>query len=154
MRSFSNPTGTDGRSLNEAFRKKIDVKAPRFDVANARIESGKGYLTVTEGILRGAEIGASFRGSIYDDNDQMDLTGTFMPGYGINRLFGELPIIGALLGNGRDQGLIGITFRMQGPTKSPRVDINPLSAIAPGVFRSIFEFQVSRCNERPKPIQT
>lgn len=137
----SSPTGSDGRSLNDAFRKNFNVKAPRFDVANARIESGKGFLNVDEGILRGTEIGASFRGSIYDPNDQMDLTGTFMPGYGINRLFGELPIIGALLGNGRDQGLIGITFRMQGPTKSPRVDINPLSAIAPGVFRSIFEFR-------------
>jgi len=137
----SSPTGSEGRSLNDASRKKIDVKAPRFDVANARIESGKGYLTVTEGILRGAEIGASFRGTVYDPNDQIDLTGTFMPGYGINRLFGELPIIGTLLGNGRDRGLIGITFRMQGPTKSPRVDINPLSAIAPGVFRSIFEFR-------------
>lgn len=137
----SNPSPTDGRSLNDTVRKTINVNQPRFDVAHARIEAGNGFLNVDEGILRGAEIGASFRGSIYDPNDQIDISGTFMPGYGINRLFGELPIIGAILGNGKDQGLIGITFRLQGPTQSPQVQVNPLSVIAPGVFRSIFEFR-------------
>jgi hypothetical protein len=29
---------------------------------------------------------------------RIDMTGTFMPAYGVNRLFGELPLIGALLG--------------------------------------------------------
>ena len=33
-----------------------------------------------------------------------------MPAYGLNRLFAELPIIGILLGNGNDRGLIGITW--------------------------------------------
>jgi hypothetical protein len=69
------------------------------------------------------------------------MTGTFMPAYGVNRLFGELPLIGALLGNGRDRGLIGITFRMTGKTESPLLAVNPLSVIAPGVFRSIFEYR-------------
>ena len=44
-------------------------------------------------------------------------------------------------GNGRDRGLIGITFRLTGKTSSPLLEVNPLSVIAPGVFRSIFEFR-------------
>jgi hypothetical protein len=71
----------------------------------------------------------------------MEMTGTFMPAYGLNRLFGELPLIGAILGNGNDRGLLGITFKLQGPFEKPRLSINPLSLIAPGVFRQIFEFQ-------------
>jgi hypothetical protein len=71
----------------------------------------------------------------------MDMTGTFMPAYGLNRIFGELPLIGVLLGNGRDRGLLGITFKLNGPFNQPKLTINPLSIIAPGVFRSIFEFQ-------------
>jgi hypothetical protein len=71
----------------------------------------------------------------------MDMTGTFMPAYGLNRIFGELPIIGVLLGNGRDRGLIGVTFKLEGDADSPAVQINPLSVIAPGIFRSIFEFR-------------
>ena len=49
--------------------------------------------------------------------------------------------IGVLLGNGRDRGLIGVTFKLEGDAKSPQLQINPLSVIAPGIFRSIFEFQ-------------
>ena len=70
----------------------------------------------------------------------MDITGTFMPAYGVNRLFGEIPLFGQILGNGRDRGLIGITFRLAGDSKSPQLQVNPISVIAPGIFRSIFEF--------------
>ena len=137
----SSPADPDGRSLKDAVKRDLDVSEAAFEVANARIESGRGYLKVDEGIIRGPEIGASFKGTIYDANGNMNLSGTFMPAYGINRLFGELPIIGAILGNGRDRGLIGITFRLVGDKDSPQVVVNPLSLIAPGVFRNIFEFR-------------
>ena len=48
---------------------------------------------------------------------------------------------GSFLGNGRDRGLLGITFKLSGQTDQPKLTINPLSLIAPGVFRQIFEFQ-------------
>jgi hypothetical protein len=68
------------------------------------------------------------------------MTGTFMPIYGLNRIFGEIPLVGMILGNGRDRGLIGVTFKLDGDAKSPRLQVNPLSVIAPGIFRQIFEF--------------
>ena len=86
-------------------------------------------------------VGATFQGMLYDPKGNMDMTGTFMPAYGLNRIFGEIPIIGVLLGNGRDRGLIGVTFKLEGDADSPAVQINPLSVIAPGIFRSIFEFR-------------
>ncbi|WP_420409636.1 DUF3971 domain-containing protein [Hoeflea sp.] len=137
----STPSKQDGRSLKDAVRSEIDVSRARFEVANAKIVSGKGGLSIREGVLRGPQIGASFQGTVSDAQGRMDMTGTFMPAYGVNRLFSELPLIGAILGNGRDRGLIGITFRLTGETKSPLLQVNPLSAIAPGVFRSIFEYR-------------
>ena len=77
---------------------------------------------------------------LYDQSGNMDMTGTFMPIYGLNRIFGELPLVGALLGNGRDRGLIGVTYKLSGNARRPVLQINPLSVIAPGTFRSIFEF--------------
>ena len=70
----------------------------------------------------------------------MDMTGTFMPAYGLNRIFGELPLVGVILGNGRDRGLIGVTYKLSGDANAPKLHVNPLSVIAPGIFRSIFEF--------------
>ena len=100
-----------------------------------------GSIAVDGGVVRGIDVGATFQGTVRDRNGNMDMTGTFMPAYGLNRLFGELPLIGVLLGNGRDRGLLGITFKLIGPFAKPNLTINPLSIIAPGVFRSIFEFQ-------------
>ena len=53
----------------------------------------------------------------------------------------RLPLVGMILGNGRDRGLIGVTFKLTGDADEPKLTINPLSVIAPGIFRSIFEFR-------------
>ena len=134
------PPGGD-RSLNQAVKRDIDTSRVAFERCYSQIEKGPGYLSLSNGILRGPLVGASFQGMLYDTKGNMDMTGTFMPAYGLNRIFGEIPIIGALLGNGRDRGLIGVTFRLEGDADAPGIQINPLSVIAPGIFRSIFEFR-------------
>jgi hypothetical protein len=133
------PSG-DTRSLNETVRGDLDTSRVRFERGFALVEKGKGYLSIESGVLRGPEIGTTFQGSLYDAKGNMAITGTFMPAYGLNRLFGEIPLLGQILGNGRDRGLIGITYKVAGNAKSPQVQVNPISAIAPGIFRSIFEF--------------
>ncbi|MBW9062044.1 hypothetical protein JNB71_01825 [Rhizobium herbae] len=137
----STPTGADGRSLNQAVKRDIDVSSARFERGFANVMLDGGIIAVDGGVVRGNDVGATFQGTVRDKNGNMDMTGTFMPAYGLNRLFGELPLIGVLLGNGRDRGLLGITFKLTGPFVKPNLTINPLSIIAPGVFRSIFEFQ-------------
>ena len=136
----SRPSG-GGKSLNEAVRGKINSSSIGFDLAYAHIAKGDNYLVLDKGVLRGPTVGATFQGVLYDVSGNMSITGTFMPAYGLNRLFGDLPIIGQVLGNGRDRGLIGITFKIEGKAKHPQVMVNPISVIAPGIFRSIFEFQ-------------
>ncbi|SIQ07459.1 AsmA-like C-terminal region [Rhizobium sp. RU20A] len=137
----STPSGADGRSLNQAVKRDIDLSTARFERGYAELLYDQGALRVASGVVRGVDVGATFQGTVRDKRANMDMTGTFMPAYGLNRLFGELPLIGVLLGNGRDRGLLGITFKLEGPFDKPRLTINPLSIIAPGVFRSIFEFQ-------------
>ncbi|MBP2549619.1 hypothetical protein J2858_002542 [Neorhizobium galegae] len=137
----STPVGEDGRSLNAAVKRDIDVSSEKFQRAFARLVYRGGALSVENGVVRGEQIGATFQGMLRDAAGRMDMTGTFMPAYGLNRLFAELPIIGAILGNGRDRGLLGITFKVAGRFDQPKLTVNPLSIIAPGVFRQIFEFQ-------------
>ncbi|MBZ9798230.1 DUF3971 domain-containing protein [Mesorhizobium sp. ES1-4] len=134
------PAG-DSRSLNQAVKGKLDTSRVKFERGYAEIDKGGGYLKLANGVLRGPRIGTTFQGILYDQNNNMDMTGTFMPVYGLNRIFGELPIVGALLGNGRDRGLIGVTYRLRGNANKPVLDVNPLSVIAPGIFRSIFEYR-------------
>jgi len=136
----STPTGADGKSLSKTLKKDINVNSAGFQRAFGRLVLRNSVLVVENGVLRGDQVGATFQGTVRDRRGRMDLTGTFMPAYGLNSLFAELPIIGSLLGNGRDKGLIGITFRLSGKFTKPDLTINPLSVIAPGVFRQIFEY--------------
>ncbi len=137
----STPVGQEQRSLNAAVKRDIDTSAQRFQRGFARIFSRNGVVSIENGVVRGDQVGAVFQGTLRDVRGNMDMNGTFMPAYGLNRLFAELPIIGIILGNGTDRGLIGITFKLTGKLDSPNLTINPLSIIAPGVFRNIFEFQ-------------
>lgn len=129
------------RSLNEALKGRLDVSRVSFNLASITVEMDNGIMFINDGIVRGAQIGAAFNGMLYDQDDNTDMAGTFMPAYALNRFFGEIPVLGALLGNGKDKALLGITFRVSGNSDNPRIQVNPLSVVAPGIFRNIFEFR-------------
>lgn len=137
----SKPSQKGQKSLASTIDKEIDTTRVSFDEGTFRIEKGDDHLAINEGILRGPLIGTTFSGMLYDEAGNMAINGTFMPAYGLNRLFGDIPLLGTILGNGTDKGLIGITYRLAGPAKNPTVHVNPVSIIAPGIFRQIFEYR-------------
>jgi len=67
------------------------------------------------------------------------LRGTLIPLYGPNNLLGQLPIVGLFLG-GEKEGLVGVTYEVVGRPAGPVLHVNPLSALAPGLLRKVFEF--------------
>lgn len=121
--------------------RKIDTSRVGFDELKANIEKGEGYLKVDGGVLRNAQIGMTFDGSLFDRNDQMNVRGTFMPFFIFSRLVGMIPLVGEIFSNGRDSGLIGITYRLKGEAGNPKMEVNPISVVAPGIFRKAFEFR-------------
>ena len=44
-----------------------------------------------------------------------------------------------LLSGGSNEGLLGVNFRVTGSLSQPEIYVNPLSAIAPGILRRIFD---------------
>ncbi|WP_062015927.1 hypothetical protein [Aureimonas sp. AU4] len=129
------------QSLSQAVGQELRTERAFFDHASARLAYGNKTLQVADGIVRGPVFGSSFAGTLYDPRGRIDIAGSFMPAYGLNRIFGSIPILGQILGNGNEGGLIGITYRLSGAFASPSLVVNPISAIAPGIFRSIFAFQ-------------
>ena len=97
-------------------------------------------------MLTGDTVGGTARGFIYTDRRQYDLTGTYVPLFGLNNAFQQIPILGPLLGGREGEGLVGVTFAVQGPLDNPVFRINPLSILLPGAFRELFEF---RSKEQP-----
>ena len=94
-----------------------------------------GKMSVREGVVRGPLVGATVEGNIDYLRDEVHLRGTFVPFYGLNNMFGQIPVVGLFLGGGNKEGLLGITYEAVGPPSAPRITVNPVSAIAPGLLR-------------------
>lgn len=94
-----------------------------------------GRMTIRDGLVRGPAVGATIDGQIDLVRDDMRLHGTFVPLYGLNNMFGKIPIVGLFLGGGSNEGLVGITYEASGPPGSPHIAVNPISAVAPGLLR-------------------
>lgn len=112
-----------------------------FDVAEVDFQRSKDRVEVTSAMLTGDTVGGTMRGFIYTDQRQYDLTGTYVPLFGLNNAFQQIPILGPILGGRPGEGLVGVTFAVQGPLDKPQFRINPLSILVPGAFRELFEFR-------------
>lgn len=117
-----------------------------FDVAQVDFQRRSDRVEVTKAMLTGDMVGGTMRGFIYTNQRQYDLTGTYVPLFGLNNAFQQIPLLGPLLGGREGEGLVGVTFAVQGPLDNPVFRINPLSILVPGAFRELFEF---RAKEQP-----
>jgi hypothetical protein len=94
-----------------------------------------GRMSVRDGVVRGPIVGATIEGQIDYVKNDIHMRGTFVPFYGLNNMFGQIPIVGLILGGGSNEGLVGITYEAVGPPGAPHITVNPVTAIAPGLLR-------------------
>ena len=74
-----------------------------FSQARADFTRMPGRMSVRDGVLRGPIIGATVEGNIDYTRDQVAMRGTLVPLYGLNNMFGQIPIVGLFLG-GQQRG--------------------------------------------------
>jgi len=117
-----------------------------FSRLRAEFTRQNGQLAVREGVVKGPTIGATIEGSIDYIGNTVRMSGTFVPMYGLNNMFGQIPIVGLFLGGGSNEGLIGVTYEVVGTPNQPVLRVNPISALAPGLTRKIFEFNTGKQN--------
>jgi hypothetical protein len=117
-----------------------------FSRVRAEFTRQNGQLTIRDGVLKGPMIGGTIEGSIDYPANQVRMSGTFVPMYGLNNMFGQIPIVGLFLGGGSNEGLIGVTYEVIGTADKPTLRVNPISAIFPGVSRKIWDFNTGKQN--------
>jgi hypothetical protein len=130
------------------------MQSAGVDFSRMRVEflRSPGKFTIRDAVVRGPAMGATMDGVLDYAGNDVRLRGTFVPLYGLNNMFGQIPIVGLFLGGGDREGLVGITFEVVGPPGAPVLRVNPISAVAPGLLRKVFEFPSSVPGERyPDP---
>ena len=117
-----------------------------FSRLRAEFVRQSGQLTIKEGVLKGPTIGGTIEGSIDFPGNQVRMSGTFVPIYGLNNIFGQIPLFGLVLGGGSNEGLFGMTYEVVGTPDKPTLRVNPISMVFPGVARKIWDFNTGRQN--------
>ncbi len=143
---------TRQRPGGEAVAQAASSGAPlQFDRMTVPFSTTSGQFILHNFAINGPVLGATMRGSIDLGRDALNLSGTYVPLYGLNSVLGGVPLLGELLG-GRE-GVLGITFAVQGRMGNPDVRVNPLSMVAPGFLRQLFEFDNNQQEAAPREIE-
>jgi AsmA-like C-terminal region/Protein of unknown function len=135
-------TPDEARQSMEAGRRsprRVERQTIDFDWMRAPFSVGYNQFVLEDTELRGPLLGASIRGKADFKLQGVDIGGTYVPLQGLNAAVGGIPVFGQLLAGPKGEGVLGITFRIVGPMAQPQVVVNPLSMIAPGIFREMFQ---------------
>ncbi|MBT8408388.1 MAG: DUF3971 domain-containing protein, partial [Alphaproteobacteria bacterium] len=96
--------------------------------ADFRLTSKRLYLD--QGAAVGPSLGISLQGTYDIATKELDMQGVISPVYilnGIGQIFSR-----------PGEGLFGFNYRIRGSSDAPRLSVNPLSILTPGMFREIF----------------
>ncbi|MDA7948606.1 MAG: DUF3971 domain-containing protein [Hyphomicrobiaceae bacterium] len=150
---ISNAGDDPGVSFNNRRDNQRVARRQRipFNQLEVPFSVGRGQFVLHDSYINGPQLGATLRGTVDYKTKFVDLGGTFVPLYGLNSAFGSIPILGSLLVGRRGEGVLGITYAVKGPATDPRVRVNPMSMVAPGIFRQIFEFSRRSPTELAQP---
>ncbi|MDP3961193.1 MAG: AsmA-like C-terminal region-containing protein [Pseudorhodobacter sp.] len=112
-----------------------------FSQADAEFRLTPEAVEVTRGAAVGLSLGVSMAGLYYINDQRLRLQGVISPFYLLNG-------IGAILTQ-RGEGLFGFNYKLRGTADEPRISVNPLSILTPGMFREIFRHAPPTIKDAP-----
>ncbi|PCJ34994.1 MAG: hypothetical protein COA93_03800 [Alphaproteobacteria bacterium] len=119
-------------------REELNKGGLSFNNFDMTFRTSNGVMEISDARARGPMLGMTIEGVIDQVYDEMNISGTLVPAYGINSLLGNIPLIGTILTGGKGEGIFSATYTISGPLDDPQININPLAVLAPGIFRKIF----------------
>ncbi len=119
-----------------------------FETATIPFSQKDGVLTLQSSRIRGPQLGISLEGSVDKRRNHVSVTGTAVPAFVLNTLLSNIPVLGELIFG---DGIIGVNFAVSGPREKTEMSVNPLSAVAPGFLRRIFQASGSEAPADPAP---
>jgi hypothetical protein len=110
----------------------------QFDGLEASIGKVADRIELKDGHTSGKSIGLTTAGIIDLEKEHASLRGIVVPGFALNNVLSNVPLLGPLLTGGKDGGVFAIAYRLEGPLDDLRTDVNMMSAMTPGALRELF----------------
>lgn len=104
-------------------------------------------LLIKEATSSGGTLGLTSEGWLNFNSQTLGLEGVIVPSYiipteKIQDFISNIPLIGDLLVGGKGEGIFAFSYKITGNLEKPKVDVNPASILAPGVFRNILSHMI------------
>jgi hypothetical protein len=111
----------------------------RFDRVVSDLVWDGDQLQIRDGAATGPTIRILMDGTIDTAAESANLAGTLIPSYyGLNEAAPSIPVIGQIFG-GSAKAAWTVEFKVTGPLADPKVSVNPLTSIAPGILRDVLK---------------
>ena len=107
-RSRGREPRTARRACRCPLRRERGRVHARRGSSSAGRRAGSSFRTARSAARRSASRSAA---SSTTRRDRTDISGTFVPAYGLNNAFAQVPLFGPLLGGGQYEGLFAVNFR-------------------------------------------
>lgn len=95
-------------------------------------------LTLSDAIATSPALALKISGTLNAATDTLDLAGIMSPAYALTGALNQIPLLGKILSGGEGEGILAMTFRLEGQMRDPNLSVNPLSILTPGFLRNIF----------------
>lgn len=117
----------------------LNNKGITFKRFAAPFHISKNVITLHDAKTAGASIGLTSEGTIDLNSGHIDLSGAIVPAYEVNKVLGDIPLLGNLLIGKKNEGVIATKYRIKGPHEDAKITVNPLTILTPGFLRNIFD---------------
>ncbi len=147
-------SGMDDGRPSISGKTRVVREVFEFDTMRVPFSLGHGQFVLDDAYMKGPLLGGTIRGKVDFTTSRVNLGGTYIPLQGLNNAFGQIPVLGQILSGPRGEGIFGITFAITGAMANPQVIVNPLSLVAPGIFREVFQMTNPSPKVQPRGRET
>jgi hypothetical protein len=116
---------------------------------NFPFTSKNNVISVNGARATGRAVCVTSDGYIDRPHGTLALKGSLVPACGVNSVLSNIPLLGDLLASKKGEGILSATYSATGNMEQPNISINPLSMLAPGIFRRIFEGHIPTKADAP-----
>jgi hypothetical protein len=120
-----------------------------LDEWNFPFTSKNNVIGVNGSRAAGPAICATSDGYIDRPHGTLALKGSLVPACGVNSVLSNIPLLGDIIASKKGEGILSATYSASGNMEQPTISTNPLSMLAPGIFRRIFEGHIPTQKDAP-----
>lgn len=123
----------------------LNNKGISFNELKASFEFTKDKIKINNAKTSGSSVGLTGDGFVSLKDNFIDISGLLVPAYEINKVLGNIPVLGKIITGKENQGIIATKYNVVGSyPDGVKTSVNPLSVLTPGILRDIFNFSASK----------